>query len=73
MIRFKVNGKEKTFDGDPDMPLLWYLRDVAQLTGTKFGCGMSLMRSLHGAPERRGDPFLHHSHERSGRRRHHDH
>ena len=42
MIRFKVNGKEKTFDGDPDMPLLWYLRDVAQLTGTKFGCGMAL-------------------------------
>ena len=42
MIRFKVNGKEKTFDGDPDMPLLWYLRDVAGLTGTKFGCGISL-------------------------------
>ena len=42
MIRFKVNGKEQTFDGDPDMPLLWYLRDVAGLTGTKFGCGMSL-------------------------------
>jgi isoquinoline 1-oxidoreductase subunit alpha len=42
MIRLKVNGKEKTFDGDPDMPLLWYLRDVAGLTGTKFGCGMSL-------------------------------
>jgi isoquinoline 1-oxidoreductase alpha subunit len=42
MIRFKVNGREKAFDGDPDMPLLWYLRDVAQLTGTKFGCGMSL-------------------------------
>ena len=42
MIRFKVNGKERTFDGDPDMPLLWYLRDVAELTGTKFGCGMGL-------------------------------
>src|SRR6266849_10754956 len=42
MIRFKVNGQEKTFDGDPDMPLLWYLRDVAELTGTKFGCGMAL-------------------------------
>jgi isoquinoline 1-oxidoreductase subunit alpha len=42
MIRFKVNGKEKTFNGDPDMPLLWYLRDVAELTGTKFGCGMAL-------------------------------
>src|SRR3984957_346782 len=42
MIHLKVNGKDQTFDGDPDMPLLWYLRDVAQLTGTKFGCGMSL-------------------------------
>jgi isoquinoline 1-oxidoreductase subunit alpha len=42
MIRFKVNGVEKTFDGDPNMPLLWYLRDVADLTGTKFGCGMAL-------------------------------
>jgi isoquinoline 1-oxidoreductase alpha subunit len=42
MIRFKVNGKERSFDGDPEMPLLWYLRDVLGLTGTKFGCGMSL-------------------------------
>jgi isoquinoline 1-oxidoreductase alpha subunit len=42
MIRLKVNGKERTFDGDPEMPLLWYLRDVAGLTGTKFGCGVSL-------------------------------
>lgn len=42
MIRLKVNGQEKEFDGDPDMPLLWYLRDVAGLTGTKFGCGVSL-------------------------------
>ena len=42
MIRLKVNGKERAFDGDPEMPLLWYLRDVAGLTGTKFGCGMAL-------------------------------
>lgn len=42
MVRFKVNGKERTFDGDPEMPLLWYLRDIAQLSGTKFGCGMAL-------------------------------
>jgi isoquinoline 1-oxidoreductase subunit alpha len=42
MVRFKVNGKEQTFDGDPEMPLLWYLRDTAGLTGTKFGCGMAL-------------------------------
>jgi isoquinoline 1-oxidoreductase subunit alpha len=42
MIRLKVNGVERSFDGDADMPLLWYLRDVLGLTGTKFGCGMSL-------------------------------
>jgi isoquinoline 1-oxidoreductase subunit alpha len=42
LIRLKVNGQERTFDGDPNMPLLWYLRDVAGLTGTKFGCGMAL-------------------------------
>jgi len=42
MIRFKVNGVERTFDGDADMPLLWYVRDLLGLTGTKFGCGMSL-------------------------------
>lgn len=42
MIQLKVNGVQKQFDGDPEMPLLWYLRDIAQLTGTKFGCGMGL-------------------------------
>src|SRR3981189_90734 len=42
MTRQKDHGKESPFDGDPDMPLLWYLRDVAGLTGTKFGCGMAL-------------------------------
>jgi isoquinoline 1-oxidoreductase subunit alpha len=42
MIQLKVNGVERTFDGDPNMPLLWYLRDVLGLTGTKFGCGVSL-------------------------------
>jgi isoquinoline 1-oxidoreductase subunit alpha len=42
MPHFKVNGVERTFDGDPEMPLLWYLRDILGLTGTKFGCGMAL-------------------------------
>jgi len=42
MTRFKVNGVARSFDGDPEMPLLWYLRDILGLTGTKFGCGMSL-------------------------------
>jgi isoquinoline 1-oxidoreductase alpha subunit len=42
MTHFKVNGHVQTFDGDPEMPLLWYLRDILGLTGTKFGCGMAL-------------------------------
>ena len=42
MIQLKVNGVERTFDGDPEMPVLWYLRDVLGLTGTKFGCGVAL-------------------------------
>jgi len=42
MVKLKVNGVDCAFDGDPKMPLLWYLRDVLALTGTKFGCGMAL-------------------------------
>jgi isoquinoline 1-oxidoreductase alpha subunit len=42
MTHFKVNGVARSFDGDPEMPLLWYLRDILGLTGTKFGCGMGL-------------------------------
>jgi isoquinoline 1-oxidoreductase alpha subunit len=38
-VRFRVNGVEREFAGDGEMPLLWYLRDHARLTGTKFGCG----------------------------------
>jgi isoquinoline 1-oxidoreductase alpha subunit len=39
--RFKVNGKPTTVDVPSDMPLLWVLRDVLDLKGTKFGCGMA--------------------------------
>lgn len=42
MVKLKVNGTERSFDGDPTMPLLWFLRDELRLTGTKFGCGMAL-------------------------------
>ncbi|HEY0572122.1 MAG TPA: (2Fe-2S)-binding protein [Enterovirga sp.] len=42
MIRLTVNGVQQTFDGDPDMPLLWYVRDELGLTGSKFGCGAAL-------------------------------
>lgn len=41
-ITFMVNGTSHAFTGDPEMPLLWYLRDELQLTGTKFGCGQGL-------------------------------
>ena len=42
MIELRINGVARKFEGDPDMPLLWYLRDELDLTGTKFGCGMGL-------------------------------
>ncbi|HEX4781197.1 MAG TPA: (2Fe-2S)-binding protein [Usitatibacter sp.] len=42
MVSFTLNGQPQSFDGDAQMPLLWYLRDVAHMTGTKFGCGMAL-------------------------------
>ncbi len=42
MIKIQVNGTTRSFDGDPETPLLWYLRDEAGLTGTKFGCGAGL-------------------------------
>jgi isoquinoline 1-oxidoreductase alpha subunit len=41
-MEIKVNGAQHTFNGDPEMPLLWYLRDELRLTGTKFGCGIAL-------------------------------
>jgi isoquinoline 1-oxidoreductase alpha subunit len=41
MVKLRVNGQERSFDGDPSMPLLWFLRDELGLTGTKFGCGIA--------------------------------
>ena len=41
-IHFILNGKPTTLDVNPDMPLLWALRDSLNMTGTKFGCGMAL-------------------------------
>ncbi len=40
-MKFTINGQEFEHDGDPDMPLLWYLRDGAGFKGTKFGCGIA--------------------------------
>jgi isoquinoline 1-oxidoreductase subunit alpha len=51
-----INGKEHRIEADPDMPLLWVLRDLLDLKGTKFGCGKSLCGActvhLNGAPTR---------------------
>ncbi|MAU98573.1 MAG: isoquinoline 1-oxidoreductase [Fulvimarina sp.] len=41
MVTFTLNGTETSFDGDPDTPLLWVIRDAARLTGTKYGCGIA--------------------------------
>jgi isoquinoline 1-oxidoreductase subunit alpha len=41
-MQLTVNGTTRNYDGDPQMPLLWYLRDLLRLTGTKFGCGIGL-------------------------------
>ncbi len=56
LITLSVNGEERTVDVAPDAPLLWVLRDVLDLTGTKFGCGVSLCGActvhLDGSPVR---------------------
>ena len=45
MITLRVNGQDRSWDGDPSLPLLWFLRDEVGLTGTKFGCGQALCGS----------------------------
>src|SRR5271163_1818183 len=42
MLTLTINGEDRQFDVEEDVPLLWVLRDVAGLTGTKFGCGVAL-------------------------------
>src|SRR4029079_13276514 len=42
MANVRVSGQERAFDGDPSMPLMWFLRDELGLIGTKFGCGVAL-------------------------------
>ncbi|MCT7377983.1 (2Fe-2S)-binding protein [Chelativorans salis] len=41
MVAFTLNGEAQTVDADPEMPLLWAIRDTIGLTGTKFGCGLA--------------------------------
>lgn len=41
MITININGTNRDIDADPDMPLLWAIRDMLEMTGTKFGCGLA--------------------------------
>ncbi|WP_457616169.1 (2Fe-2S)-binding protein [Lutibacter sp.] len=54
MATLYINGKKHTIDADPEMPLLWAIRDIIGLTGTKYGCGKGLCGSckvlLDGSP-----------------------
>jgi len=56
MLTLKINGKLQKIDADPDMPLLWVLRDLLGMNGTKFGCGVALCGActvhLDGIPRR---------------------
>ncbi len=56
MITININGADQQFDAEGDMPLLWALRELAGLTGTKFGCGLAQCGActvhLDGAPVR---------------------
>jgi aerobic-type carbon monoxide dehydrogenase small subunit (CoxS/CutS family) len=40
MVKLTINGEQKSFDAPADLPLLWVLRDVLGMTGTKLGCGV---------------------------------
>ena len=62
MIKLNINGKTVQADVEPEMPLLWVLRDVLDMKGTKFGCGLGqcgeCRRCFHRSSRRaRGDDF----------------
>ena len=61
MTTFRINGQEHELDVPDAMPLLWVLRDVVGLTGTKFGCGVALCGGLHSACRWLSDTVLHHA------------
>jgi isoquinoline 1-oxidoreductase alpha subunit len=56
VMKYTINGKPYTIDADPKMPLLWAIRDIVGLTGTKYGCGIAVCRActvwIDGSPEK---------------------
>ena len=69
----KVNGTTHSVDVDGDTPLLWVLRDVLGMTGTKFGCGMALCGACTVHIDGAADPLLHHADRQRRHVRDHDH
>ena len=61
MPQIKINGVSRNVDADPQMPLLWAIRDILGLTGTKFGCGIgaALLERTFAAARSRGIKSLH--------------
>ena len=68
-----INGDRHSVDVDGDTPLLWVLRDVLGMTGTKFGCGMALCGACTVHIDGDGRPFLHHVGRQYRRLEGHDH
>lgn len=58
-MTFNINGKSYPVDADPSMPLLWVIRDIIGLTGTKYGCGVEICKActvlVDGSPEKSCD------------------
>ena len=58
-MKYNVNGSTYQFDADPGMPLLWVIRDIIGLTGTKYGCGVEICQActvwIDGSPEKSCD------------------
>jgi aerobic-type carbon monoxide dehydrogenase small subunit (CoxS/CutS family) len=61
MVKLRVNGQEQSFDGDPSMPLLWYLRDEFGAYGNKIWVRRGAVRRLHRPRGRCSHASLHHS------------
>jgi hypothetical protein len=64
--KIKVNGMDRTVDVDADTPLLWVLRDVLGMTGTKFGCGMALCGACTVHIDRSPVPLLRYANRKRG-------
>ena len=58
MPNLTINGQSYFADAPPDTPLLWVIREDLRLTGTKYGCGIGLCGSLHGAHRRPSGALL---------------